>query len=153
MKRSLAATLSIASLVALLLAPLAALHAADEDLALNYHLMHPGGDSLPGDPNAAFYLDGTYHLHYILAHPWKEKKSFSFVHVTSPDMLHWTWQPTKLQPSFTGHGMFSGTGFITKEGKPAAIYHGQGSGKNQIAIATDHKLSVGKALSRRWRTA
>ena len=35
--------------------------------ALNYHLMHPGGDSGPGDPNAAFYLDGTYHLHYILA--------------------------------------------------------------------------------------
>ena len=70
----------------LLLAPLAALHAADEDLALNYHLMHPGGDSLPGDPNAAFCLDGTYHLHDILAHPWKEKKSFAFVHVTSPDV-------------------------------------------------------------------
>ena len=120
----------------------AALHAADRDNALNYHLMHPGGESLPGDPNAAYFLDGTYHLQYILAHPWKEKQSFSFVHVTSPDMLHWTWQPTKLQPSFTGHGMFSGTGFITKEGKPAAIYHGQGSGKNQIAIAKDRKLSA-----------
>ena len=120
----------------------AALHAADRDNALNYHLMHPGGESLPGDPNAAYFLDGTYHLQYILAHPWKEKQSFSFVHVTSPDMLHWNWQPTKLQPSFTGHGMFSGTGFITKEGKPAAIYHGQGSGKNQIAIAKDRKLSA-----------
>ena len=31
------------------------------DLTLNYHLMHPGGESAPGDPNAAFYLDGTYH--------------------------------------------------------------------------------------------
>ena len=111
-------------------------------IALNFHLMHPGGDSLPGDPNAAFYLDGTYHLHYILAHRWKDKGSFSFVHVTSPDMLHWTWQPTKLQPSFTSHGMFSGTGFITKEGKPAAIYHGQASGRNQIAIAKDRKLSA-----------
>ena len=67
--------------------------------SLNYHLMHPGGESLPGDPNAAFYLDGVYHLHYILAHPWKQGGSFSFVHVTSPDMLHWTWQKTKLQPS------------------------------------------------------
>jgi len=75
-----------------------------EDLVLNYHLMHPGGETMPADPNAAFYLDGTYHLHYILEHPWKEKKSsYSFVHVTSPDMLHWTWQTTKLQPSFTGH--------------------------------------------------
>jgi hypothetical protein len=26
------------------------------DMSLNYHLMHPGGDSGPGDPNAAFYL-------------------------------------------------------------------------------------------------
>lgn len=113
-----------------------------EELVLNYHLMHPGGDSAPGDPNAAFYLDGTYHLHYILSHSYRGRQSFSFVHVTSPDMLHWTWQPTKLQPSFTGHGMFSGTGFITKEGKPAAIYHGQGSGRNQMAIAKDRRLSA-----------
>jgi len=104
--------------------------------------MHPGGDSMPGDPNAAFHLDGVYHLHYILRHPWKDGQSYSFVHVTSPDMLHWTWQTTKLQPSFTGHGMFSGTGFITKEGQPAAIYHGQGSDRNHIAIATDRQLSA-----------
>lgn len=104
--------------------------------------MHPGGESMPGDPNAAFYLDGVYHLHYILARPNDDKfRDFSFVHITSPDMLHWTWQPTKLQPSFTGHGMFSGTGFITKEGKPAVIYHGWGSDKNQIAISQDRRLA------------
>ena len=44
-----------------------------DSMVLNYHLMHPGGNSLPGDPNAAFYLDGLYHLHYILAHPFKQK--------------------------------------------------------------------------------
>jgi len=44
-------------LAALLLLPLAALQAADEDLALNYHLMHPGDDSLPGDPNAGYSHD------------------------------------------------------------------------------------------------
>jgi sucrose-6-phosphate hydrolase SacC (GH32 family) len=103
--------------------------------------MHPGEDSSPGDPNAAFYLDGTYHLHYILQRIPGEGH-FSFVHITSPDMLHWTWQKTKLQPSFTGHGMFSGTGFMTKEGRPAAIYHGQGSGRNFIALATDRQLSA-----------
>lgn len=112
------------------------------DMTLNYHLMHPGGDSLPGDPNAAFCLDGVYHLHYILEHLWKGKTSYSFVHVTSTDMLHWTWQTTKLQPSFTGHGMFSGTGFVTKEGMPAAIYHGQGSDRNQIAVAKDREISA-----------
>jgi sucrose-6-phosphate hydrolase SacC (GH32 family) len=57
-------------------------------------------------------------------------------------MLRWTWQATKLQPSFTGHGMFSGTGFLTKEGKPAVIYHGKGSFRNQIAVAKDNRLSA-----------
>ena len=56
--------------------------------------------------------------------------------------MHWEWHPTKLQPSFTGHGMFSGTGFVTKDGRPAAIYHGQKSGRNQIAIARDNRLSA-----------
>lgn len=112
-----------------------------EDLILNYHLMHPGADSAPGDPNAAFCIDGIYHLHYILQHPFREGRSFCFVHVTSSDLLHWTWQPTTLQPAFTGHGMFSGTGFMTREGQPAAIYHGQASGRNQLAIAKDRDLS------------
>jgi sucrose-6-phosphate hydrolase SacC (GH32 family) len=110
-------------------------------MQLLIHLMHPGGDSLPGDPNPAYAIDGQYHLHYILAHPFRGNTSFSFVHVTSPDMLHWSWQTTKLQPAFTGHGMFSGTGFMTRDGRPAAIYHGQASGKNQIAIAKDNQLS------------
>ena len=113
-----------------------------DELALNYHLMHPGEDSAPGDPNAAFYLDDTCHLHYILRLPWQNGNSFAFVHVTSQDMLHWTWQTTKLQPSFTGHGMFSGTGFLTKDGKPAVIYHGESSGRNQIAIAKDNQLTA-----------
>ena len=113
----------------------------DTTLALNYHLMHPGGDSAPGDPNVAFHLDGVYHLHYIVSHPWQDGRSFSYMHVTSNDMLHWKWESTKLQPAFTGHGMYSGTGFITKDGKPAAIYHGAGSGLNQIAVARDNALS------------
>lgn len=113
-----------------------------EEWVLNYHLMHPGGPSSPGDPNPAFFLDGVCHLHYILRHPWQGAESFSFVHVTSDDMLHWRWQPTKLQPAFTGHGMFSGTGFMTLDGRPAAIYHGKGSNRNQIAIATDRSISA-----------
>ena len=121
-----------------------------DELALNYHLMHPGEDSAPGDPNVAFCLDGVYHLHYILRHPWKDgtarlrdgKRSYSFIHVTSTDMLHWTWQTTKLQPSFTGHGIFSGTGFITKEGKPAAMYPGLSDpGRTYITVADDNEIS------------
>ena len=39
--------------------------------------------------------------------------------------------------------MFSGTAFLTKEGKPAIIYHGQGSKRNQIAFALDKTLKCG----------
>lgn len=104
---------------------------------LTYHLAHPGpGNAMPGDPNCAFFWKGRYHLHYIYTH----QDGFSFAHVSSTDMLHWQWHPTTLTPPKTEHGMFSGTGFLTKEGKPAIIYHGQGSGRNQIAIAEDDRL-------------
>ncbi len=104
---------------------------------LTFHLTHPGpGGAMPGDPNCAFYWKGLYHLHYIYNH----RKGFAFAHVSSKDLVHWTWHPTTLFPKTTGHGMFSGTGFITKEGQPAIIYHGQGSGRNQLAFALDDKL-------------
>jgi sucrose-6-phosphate hydrolase SacC (GH32 family) len=104
---------------------------------LTYHLAHPGpGNAMPGDPNCAFFWNGRYHLHYIYTH----QDGFSFAHVSSTDMLRWQWHPTTLTPPKTEHGMFSGTGFFTKEGKPAIIYHGQGSGRNQIAIAEDDQL-------------
>jgi len=104
---------------------------------LTFHLVHPGpGGAMPGDPNCAFYWKGEYHLHYIYNH----KEGFAFAHVSSKDMVHWKWHPTTLSPGMTGHGMFSGTGFLTKEGKPAIIYHGEGSGRNQIAFALDDKL-------------
>ena len=104
---------------------------------LTYHLLHPGpGGAMPGDPNCAFFWKGRNHLHYIYNH----KDGFAFAHVSSDDMVHWTWHPTTLFPKVTGHGMFSGTGFITKDGKPAIIYHGQGSGRNQLAFALDDNL-------------
>ena len=118
---------------------------------LTYHLAHPGpGNARPGDPNCAFFWKGRYHLHYIYTH----KDGYSFAHVSSGDMLHWKWHPTTLTPPKTGHGMFSGTGFFTKEGKPAIIYHGQGSGRNQIAVAEDDQLekwSVPMALEPKIR--
>ncbi len=102
-----------------------------------YHLLHPGpGGAMPGDPNCAFYWKGRYHLHYI----YDNGKGPSFAHVSSTDMVHWTWHPTTLTPKTTGHGMYSGTGFITKDGKPAIIYHGLGSGRNQLAFALDNNL-------------
>jgi sucrose-6-phosphate hydrolase SacC (GH32 family) len=103
---------------------------------LTYHLIHPGpGRAEPGDPNCAFYWKGRYHLHYIYNH-----NGCNFAHLSSKDLVHWTWHPTTLTPKTTGHGMFSGTGFITKDGKPAIIYHGVGSERNQLAFALDDNL-------------
>jgi len=104
---------------------------------LTFHLAHPGpGNAMPGDPNCAFFWKGRYHLHYIYTH----QDGFSFAHVSSDDMVRWKWHPTTLTPPKTGHGMFSGTGFYTKDGRPAIIYHGEGSGRNQIAVALDDDL-------------
>ena len=104
---------------------------------LTYHLAHPGpSGASPGDPNPAFYYKGRYHLHYIYNH----KEGYAFAHVSSTDMVHWKWHPTTLTPKTTGHGLFSGTGFFTKEGTPAMIYHGWTSGRNQIAFALDDLL-------------
>jgi len=104
---------------------------------LTYHLAHPGpGVGEPGDPNPAFYYKGRYHLHYI----YKNKHGFAFAHVSSKDMVTWKWHPTVLVGPNTGHGMFSGTGFFTKDGRPAMIYHGQGAGNNYLAFALDDNL-------------
>ena len=104
---------------------------------LTYHLAHPGpGDAKPGDPNPAFFWKGRYHLHYI----YRNRTGFCFAHVSSEDMVHWKWHPTVLGPTTMGHGMFSGTGFITKDGRPAMVYHGKGSERNWICYALDDKL-------------
>jgi beta-fructofuranosidase len=104
---------------------------------LTFHLAHPGpGRAEPGDPNPAFYYKDRYHMHYIYANLY----GYSFAHISSTDMVYWKWHPTVLAPPNTGHGMFSGTGFFTKEGKPAMIYHGVGSGRNHVAIGLDDNL-------------
>ena len=113
-----------------------AIPADHPDTWLTYHLAHPGPDrAIPADPNCAIFYKGRYHLHYIF-----QNRGHSFAHVSSTDMVHWKWHATTLTPPKTGHGMFSGTAFLTKEGVPAIIYHGQGSRRNQIAFALDDDL-------------
>ena len=101
-----------------------------------YHLVSQAKGSHIADPNFAFYWKGRYHLHYI----YRNHLGFSFAHVSSEDMVHWTWHPTVLGPPTVGHGMFSGTGFLTKDGRPAMVYHGQGSNRNWITYGLDDNL-------------
>jgi len=104
---------------------------------MTFHLAHPGpGNAHPGDPNCVFDHKSRYHLHYI----YRNHTAFVFGHVSSDDLVIWKWHPTVLAPPTTGHGMFSGTGFYTKQGKPAIIYHGQGSGRNWIQYPLDDQF-------------
>jgi beta-fructofuranosidase len=101
---------------------------------LTFHLAHPGpGPAMPGDPNCIFDYQGRVHLHYI----YRNHTGFVFGHVSSDDMVRWKWHATVLAPPTTGHGMFSGTGFYTKDGRPTIIYHGQGAGRNVIQHPAD----------------
>lgn len=102
-----------------------------------YHLAHPTFTmGSPFDPNPAIFYKGRYHLHYI----YKNHAGFVFAHVSSKDMVHWKWHPTVLAPPTTGHGMFSGTAFFTRAGKPAIAYCGWGSNRNWIQHALDDNL-------------
>ncbi len=105
---------------------------------VTYHLAHPGpGRAEPGDPNAAIYYKVLYHMHYI----YRNRFGFCFAHLSSKDMVNWTWHETVLAPPTNGgFGMFSGTAFLTKEGKPAIIYHGEGRDRNVVQIAQDDTL-------------
>jgi sucrose-6-phosphate hydrolase SacC (GH32 family) len=86
---------------------------------LTFHLTSRPQDGLVADTNAIFFWKGRYHLHY---HAALEGSEYGWGHVSSPDLVHWTRHPTSLTPSATGHGMLSGGGFMTKEGRPAVIY-------------------------------
>jgi len=103
-----------------------------------YHLAHPdpGAGFFPGDPNPAFHYKGRYHLHYL----YPDEGGLGMAHVSSTDMVHWEWHPTALTPARLGHAMLSGTGFFTREGKPAIIY---GDGQRLLIIyALDDALDT-----------
>lgn len=102
-----------------------------------FHLFHPAKDlGAPYDPNSAIHYKGRYHLHYI----YRNRAGISYAHVSSMDMVRWKWHPTVLVPQANRHGMFSGTAFLTKEGKPAHAYCGWGSNRNWIQHALDDDL-------------
>lgn len=121
-------------LTILLLAPLAALHAADSPKPATYdepyrpqfHFTPPTG--WLNDPVGMFYHEGEYHLHY-LGQPerpggWGDR----WVHRVSKDMLHWQ----ELAPSVpSGRGQGGGSvvvdvkntsGLQSGEEKPLVLF-------------------------------
>ena len=73
-----------------------------------WHVSPPRG--LLNDPNGFVYHDGQYHLFYQWYPYACVHKDKHWVHLTSPDLINWSWQSVALTPSdwFDSHGVFSG---------------------------------------------
>lgn len=109
-----------------------------------FHFVNPEGYAMPFDPNGAIFWKGKYHLGYIYQ-TWRRGKMEHFWgHVVSTDLLHWTLYPDMLnvQPGDMEEGIFSGGAFLSREGVPHIMYHGQGAAANLVAWSKDPDLKV-----------
>lgn len=111
-----------------------------------YHFVAPEGHAMPFDPNGAIYWKGRYHLGFI----YQSRKSGNMQHVwghaVSTDLLHWSLYPDMLdvKPGDIEKGIFSGGAFLSREGIPHIMYHGEGAAANLVAYSTDDDLRVWK---------
>jgi beta-fructofuranosidase len=111
-----------------------------------YHFIAPEGKAYPFDPNGGIYWNGKYHLGYIYQSLEKGTSEHFWGQAVSTDLFHWTLYPDMLnvKEGDIEKGIFSGGAFISKEGIPHIIYHGQGSSTNLVAYSTDEDLRVWK---------
>ncbi len=102
-----------------------------------YHFVNPEGVAMPFDPNGGIYWNGKYHLGFIYQNLERGKREHFWGHAVSKDLFHWTLYPDMLdvKPGDIEHGIFSGGTFISREGIPHIIYHGEGSGTNLVAYS------------------
>lgn len=109
-----------------------------------YHFVAPEGHAMPFDPNGAIYWKGKYHLGYIYQKLRNGKYEHVWGHNVSTDLLHWTQYPDMLdiKDGDIEKGIFSGGAFLSKEGIPHIMYHGEGSSTNLVAFSTDKDLKV-----------
>ena len=89
----------------------------------HFHIMPPVG--WLNDPNGLCYYQGKYHFFFQYA-PFDAKGGLKFWgHMTSTDMLHWSYQGVPLFPDspYDCHGVYSGSAF-TEDGKLELFYTG-----------------------------
>lgn len=93
------------------------------------------GVGLPYDANGCIYWKGQYHLMYIFQDPKLPKGGHCWGHLSSPDLIHWTYLPTALAPNpgDVDTGIFSGNAFVNKDGVPMLCWFGIDAG---VCVAT-----------------
>ncbi|MFT7032303.1 MAG: beta-fructofuranosidase [Cyclobacteriaceae bacterium] len=111
-----------------------------------YHFVAPEGRAYPFDPNGGIFWNGKYHLGYIYQNLENGKNEHVWGHAVSTDLFHWSLYPDMLniKEGDIEKGIFSGGAFLSKEGVPHIMYHGQGSSTNLVAYATDDELKTWK---------
>lgn len=111
--------------------------AADRHRPL-YHFVNPEGQAMPFDPNGNVFWRGRHHMGYI----YQERGVHFWGHVSSLDLLHWRHHRPALFPTDDSpeNGIFSGNGFVDKDGSRVIfLYHGTNAG-NSIATSGDANL-------------
>ena len=111
-----------------------------------YHFVAPEGRAYPFDPNGAIFWKGKYHLGFIYQYLGNGKREHFWGHAVSTDLFHWTLYPDMLdvKEGDIEKGIFSGGAFLSREGVPHIMYHGQGSSTNLVAYSNDDDLRVWK---------
>ena len=69
---------------------------------------------LPGDPNGAFFADGTYHLMYLYYND--SDSAYHWGHVSSKDLIRWKHHPDALTGYRGDRGAYSGGAFLDDDG-------------------------------------
>ena len=99
-----------------------------------YHIaaLPDEGVCRPYDTNGCLYWKGRYHLMYIFQH---RQRGHSWGHMSSEDLVHWTYHPAALvpQPGDPDRGIFSGNAFVNKDGAPMLCWFGIDAG---VCVAT-----------------
>jgi beta-fructofuranosidase len=84
-----------------------------------YHFCPPEDLAIPGDPNGAFFSEGTYHLMYLYS---RSGSGFCWGHISSRDLVHWRHHPDAIGPGDGDEGCFSGGAFLDDDGAAYLSY-------------------------------
>lgn len=107
-----------------------------------YHFWAPEARHYPFDPNGAIFWKGVYHIFYLFQDETVAPGQCNWGHASSVDLVNWQFHPAALSCDHPGESyMFSGSAFITQDGRPTLMYHSVGQG-SCLAFAEDDELIV-----------
>jgi beta-fructofuranosidase len=78
------------------------------------------------DPNGPIFFNDRYHMFHQYNPKAAVWGNMNWAHATSPDLIHWHYEPIALSPTRNGYdrdGVFSGSA-VLDHGQPTVIYTG-----------------------------